>query len=222
MKGWARNMNPPAGGAAGRGGHAWGLAVGCCGVVLRSTGLRGGRGLGRGRPPGLVLLPRLPELEPAAGAKRRPNDGATMITAAITASQRIVFTRRAPLPEPSPNDRHVRRIGPPKQDVGCKFWRGPLDRCEKATESGLRDGRPARCGLVPRLVTGLPLLRRNSWRTNIPVNEMDGAMTGGSHDRRDSQRRTRRQAGRRKTAPARRRTSSRASFAERLARQTGG
>jgi hypothetical protein len=56
------------------------------------------------------LVPRLPELVPAP-ARASASDGATMITAATTASQRIFFINRAPLLNKA-NDRYVRRISP--------------------------------------------------------------------------------------------------------------
>jgi hypothetical protein len=86
-------MNPPAGAAAGAAAML-GFGAGCCGVVLRSTGFAVGA-VWVGGGAWLVLLPRLPELEPAP-ARASANDGAMTITAAITASQRIVFTIEHP------------------------------------------------------------------------------------------------------------------------------
>ena len=86
-----RAMKPPGCGAAG---VAAVFADFCAGVVLRSTGFAlGAVWVGAGA--WSVLPPRLPELEPAP-ARASAKAGATMIMAAITASQRIFFTIEHP------------------------------------------------------------------------------------------------------------------------------
>ena len=83
-------MNPPDCGVAVAWAAVAGFGADCVGVVLRSTGFAlGAVWVGAGAWP--VLLPRLPELVPAP-ARASANEGATMITAATTASQRIFFT----------------------------------------------------------------------------------------------------------------------------------
>ena len=89
-----RAMNPPGCGVAGVAAVFADFCAGCCGVVLRSTGFAlGAVWVGAGA--WSVLPPRLPELEPAP-ARASANEGATTITAAITASQRIFFTIEHP------------------------------------------------------------------------------------------------------------------------------
>ena len=87
-------MNPPDCGAAGVAAVVADFCAGCCGVVLRSTGFAVGA-VWVGAGAWSVLLPRLPALEPAP-ARASANEGATMITAAITASQRMSFTIEHP------------------------------------------------------------------------------------------------------------------------------
>jgi hypothetical protein len=85
-------MNPPDCGAAGA--AVAGFCACCCGVVLRSTGFAVGA-VWVGGGAWSVWLPRLPELEPAP-ARASANEGATTMTAAITASQRIFFAIEHP------------------------------------------------------------------------------------------------------------------------------
>src|SRR5688500_13443294 len=88
-----RAMKPP--GAACVGAPVDGFCAGCCGVVLRSTGLAlGAVWVGGGA--WSVWVPRLPELEPAP-ARASANVGAMMIAAAIAASQRIFFIFEIPV-----------------------------------------------------------------------------------------------------------------------------
>jgi NADPH:quinone reductase-like Zn-dependent oxidoreductase len=100
-------MNPPGCGAVDAGAAVAAFCAGCCGVALRSTGVAPGA-VWVGGGAWYVLVPRLPELVPAP-ARASASDGATMITAATTASQRIFFINRAPLLNKA-NDRYVRRI----------------------------------------------------------------------------------------------------------------
>jgi hypothetical protein len=72
-----------------------GFCVGCCGVVLRSMGLLWGA-VWVGAGAWSVRLPRLPEPEPPPG-RASTNDGAMMIAAAITASQRIFLILEPPV-----------------------------------------------------------------------------------------------------------------------------
>src|SRR5258708_32701968 len=102
-----RAMNPPDCGAVGA---VAGFCACCCGVVLRSTGFAVGA-VWVGAGAWSVWLPRLPELEPAP-ARASAKAGATMITAAITASQRIFFTLKSPLLGQA-NGCNVRPIAPP-------------------------------------------------------------------------------------------------------------
>ena len=88
-----RAMKPPDCGAAGA------AVAGCLRLLLPASCFvpRVSRSARSGSAAGAwsVWLPRLPELEPAP-ARASANEGATTITAAITASQRIFFTIEHP------------------------------------------------------------------------------------------------------------------------------
>src|SRR4029077_18949881 len=87
-----RAMKPPDCGAVAA--AVAGLCACCCGGVLPSPGFAlGAVWVGGGA--WSVWLPRLPELEPAP-ARASANEGATTITPASPASQRIFFTIEHP------------------------------------------------------------------------------------------------------------------------------